>query len=298
MTVCPNCGNEAQDTAVFCDQCGTRLKEPEVVATAVAESAQPVEPEGVRCAACGYPNVPGELFCENCGVPLEALEPEPAVATEPAEAVPAAETVETPVEAPPAAEIAETLAEAPPAAETVETPVKTAPAEPAEAAEMPVAPEVAVEAPAPVGATCPACGASVGADDEFCDDCGAALKEAEAPAVEAEVVPAVAGPRLVVADTGAEIPLPAGDEVLIGREDPISGIFPDIDLTPHGGEEGGVSRKHVRIRAQDGRYTVEDLNSTNFTFVNRQRLAPGSPQPVKDGDELRLGRVRLVFKSQ
>jgi len=145
---------------------------------------------------------------------------------------------------------------------------------------------------------CPACGAPVGADDEFCDNCGAALKEAAAPAVEAEVVPAVAGPRLVVADTGAEIPLPAGDEVLIGREDPISGIFPDIDLTPHGGEEGGVSRKHVRIRAQDGGYTVEDLNSTNFTFVNRQRLTPGSPQPVKDGDELRLGRVRLVFKSQ
>lgn len=291
MTVCPNCGNEAQDTAVFCDQCGTRLKEPEATAATVAEAEAPApepapdvaEPEGVRCAACGYPNVPGELFCENCGVPLEALEPEPAVAAEPAEAEPAAETMETPVEAPPAAETVETLAE-------------TASAEPAEVTETPAAPEMAVEAPAPVGATCPACGASVGAGDEFCDNCGAALKEAEAPAIEAEVIPAVAGPRLVVADTGAEIPLPAGDEILIGREDPISGIFPDIDLTPHGGEEGGVSRKHVRVRAQDGRYTVEDLNSTNFTFVNHQRLSPGSPQPVKDGDELRLGRVRLVFR--
>ena len=283
MVVCPNCGNEAQDTAVFCDQCGTRLKEPEAAAATVAEAEAPApapapdvaEPEGVRCAACGYPNVPGELFCENCGVPLEALEPEPAVAVaaEPIEEAPAPQAEAVPAEA----------VEAAPATPEAEAPESTAPPLPS--------------TPAPLQA-CPACGAPVGADDEFCDNCGAALKEAAAPAVEAEVVPAVAGPRLVVADTGAEIPLPAGDEVLIGREDPISGIFPDIDLTPHGGEEGGVSRKHVRIRAQDGGYTVEDLNSTNFTFVNRQRLTPGSPQPVKDGDELRLGRVRLVFKSQ
>lgn len=275
MIVCPNCGNEAQDTAVFCDQCGTRLKEPESIATAVAEVAEPARAEGVRCAACGYPNVPGELFCENCGVALDALEPEPAVPAETAEAAPAAETVETPTEA--------------------------APAEPAEAA-APAAPETTVEVPAAVGATCPACGAAVGVDDEFCDNCGAALKEVAAPPAEAEVAPtpapAGAGPHLVVADTGAEIPLPAGAEILVGREDPISGIFPDIDLTPHGGEDGGVSRKHLRIRAQDGGYTVEDLDSTNFTFVNHQRLTPGSPQPVKDGDELRLGRVRLLFKSQ
>lgn len=278
MTVCPNCGNEAQDTAVFCDQCGTRLKEPEIAAAAVAETAPPApdvaEPEGVRCAACGYPNVPGELFCENCGVPLEAPEPEPAVAV-------AAEPV---VEAPaPAAEaVPAEVVETAPATLVAEEPETTAPALPS------------TPAPSPA---CPACGASVGVDDEFCDNCGAALKEAEAPAVEVEAVPAVAGPRLVVADTGAEIPLPAGDEILVGREDPISGIFPDIDLTPHGGEEGGVSRKHVRIRARNGVYTVEDLNSTNFTFLNRQRLTPASPQPVGDGDELRLGRVRLVFKS-
>lgn len=159
--------------------------------------------------------------------------------------------------------------------------------------------------------TCPACGATVGADDEFCDNCGAVLTSTatEAPEVESEVVtgpteveakpgPAVGGPHLVVADSGAEIPLPAEDEILIGREDPVSSVFPDVDLTPHGGEEGGVSRKHAKIEAQGGKYTVQDLDSTNFTFVNRQRLTPFTPEPIQDGDELRLGRVTLVFRAQ
>ena len=115
--------------------------------------------------------------------------------------------------------------------------------------------------------------------------------------MEAEPGPAVAGPRLVVADTGAEIPLPSESEILVGREDPVSDIFPDIDLTPHGGEEGGVSRKHLKIEVQDSQYTVQDLDSTNFTLLNQQRLTPFSPQPIQDGDELRLGRVRLLFKA-
>jgi hypothetical protein len=212
------------------------------------------------------------LFCENCGVALEALEPEPAALAEP-------------------------TGVASPAVEVIEAPVKAAP-------------EGVVDMPAPTGSTCPACGVSVGADDDFCDNCGATLKATEAPAAQPQMAPihqptlgqaqdvVAEGPRLVVADTGAEIPLPAGGEILVGRVDPVSGVFPDIDLTPHGGEEGGVSRKHLRIRTQNGGYTVEDLNSTNFTWVNHHRLTPGASQPVEDGDELRLGRVRLLFKTQ
>jgi pSer/pThr/pTyr-binding forkhead associated (FHA) protein len=90
--------------------------------------------------------------------------------------------------------------------------------------------------------------------------------------------------------------LPAKDEILLGREDPVSGIFPDIDLTPHGGEEGGVSRRHARIVLEGGTFYIVDLNSTNLTYVNRQRLAPDTRQPLKDGDDIRCGRVSLVFK--
>ncbi|MGB9776673.1 MAG: FHA domain-containing protein, partial [Anaerolineae bacterium] len=106
---------------------------------------------------------------------------------------------------------------------------------------------------------------------------------------------AVSG-RLIVQATNAVLPFPPGkSEILIGREDPVSNVFPDIDLTPHGGDEGGVSRRHARIFAQGNQVFIEDLNSTNYTYVNQQKLMPGQPYPLKDGDEVRLGKVRLTY---
>jgi pSer/pThr/pTyr-binding forkhead associated (FHA) protein len=118
----------------------------------------------------------------------------------------------------------------------------------------------------------------------------------EAAAVVAPA-PVAAGPRLVLVDSGAEIPLPAGEEILVGREDPVSGVYPDIDLTPHGGEQAGVSRKHARFIVEGGSYFIEDLDSTNFTFLNKQKLAAKARQPVGDGDEIRFGRIAVVLKT-
>ena len=96
--------------------------------------------------------------------------------------------------------------------------------------------------------------------------------------------------------TNASLLFPPGKtEIIVGREDPVSGVFPDIDLTDHGGDEGGVSRRHARIFVQGDQVFIEDLNSTNYTYVNQQRLTPGQPQPLNDGDEVRLGRVKLNF---
>jgi len=100
----------------------------------------------------------------------------------------------------------------------------------------------------------------------------------------------------VVADSGIEIPLRPGQETLVGREDPHSGVYPDIDLAPHGGEQGGVSRRHFKITLSGRGYVIEDLNSTNFTLLNRQRLQPGVLATLSDGDEIRAGRVRLIFR--
>ena len=120
-----------------------------------------------------------------------------------------------------------------------------------------------------------------------------------APVAEQVMAPAPAGlhARLLVEADNQEFDLSGKDNVVIGREDPASNIYPDIDLTPHGGEEGGVSRKHARIFVQNGQYMVEDQDSTNFTFVNRQRLAARTPTPLSDNDEVRLGRVLLRFKT-
>jgi pSer/pThr/pTyr-binding forkhead associated (FHA) protein len=101
-------------------------------------------------------------------------------------------------------------------------------------------------------------------------------------------------PRLVAA-SGAQFDLTGKVEALIGREDPISGIFPQVDLTPHGGEAGGVSRRHAKISLRGSQWVIEDLNSTNFTFVNNQKVKPGTPQTLNNGDQIRMGRVVLAF---
>jgi pSer/pThr/pTyr-binding forkhead associated (FHA) protein len=127
-----------------------------------------------------------------------------------------------------------------------------------------------------------------------------AATDTAAPAPAASSAPAVApaalNARLIVESDNQEFDLSGKDNVLIGREDAVSNIFPDVDLTPHGGEEGGVSRMHARIFTENGQYMIEDENSTNFTFLNRQKLAPKTPTPLHDNDEIKLGRVLLRFK--
>jgi pSer/pThr/pTyr-binding forkhead associated (FHA) protein len=62
-------------------------------------------------------------------------------------------------------------------------------------------------------------------------------------------------------------------------------------------QEAKVSRRHARVIFRDGKYFLEDLGSTNGTFVNRgRRLLPGTPQPLVDGDEIIVGKTFLRFR--
>lgn len=93
---------------------------------------------------------------------------------------------------------------------------------------------------------------------------------------------------------GKEFPL-AGGETNIGRWDADSGIFPDVDLDQDD-PEAKVSRRHARIVVQNGQYFIEDLGSTNGTFVNRgRRLLPGHRQMLQSGDEIIVGKTFLKF---
>lgn len=319
--ICPGCGAGNVPGEAFCDYCGTPLEAPvptaqevpelepvsreaELEVTTVpavppaeepaplAEEPPTAEVEELTCPACGEAVTAGEAFCANCGATLVAAPPEPV-----AEDAPEPEPVLKPE--PVAEEAVPVEPEPAPIAEEAPSEPEPAP-EPALVTE--VAPPEPEPAPAPAEATtCPACGSEVEAGDAFCSSCGFALQTAPAKAVPPEVplapAPAPAGLRLVVVDSGAEIPLPSGDEIVVGREDPVSGIYPDVDLTPHGGEEGGVSRQHARIVVEGGSYFVEDLDSTNFTFVNKQKLTPKVRQKVGDGDEIRFGRVTVLFRT-
>ncbi len=85
------------------------------------------------------------------------------------------------------------------------------------------------------------------------------------------------------------------DEAQIGRWDADGGVFPDVDLDADD-PEAKVSRRHARITLRNDEYFIEDLGSTNGTFVNRgRRLLPGDRQPLRDGDEIIVGKTFLRF---
>jgi hypothetical protein len=84
-------------------------------------------------------------------------------------------------------------------------------------------------------------------------------------------------------------------ESQIGRWDADGGVFPDVDLDADD-PEAKVSRRHARITLRNGEYFVEDLGSTNGTFLNRgKRLLPGQPQPLRESDEIIVGKTFLRF---
>ena len=87
----------------------------------------------------------------------------------------------------------------------------------------------------------------------------------------------------------------SAEESYIGRWDADNGIFPDVDLDAHD-PDAKVSRRHARIVYRNNVYMIEDLGSTNGTFLNRgRRLLPGSPQVLTEGDEIIVGKTFLRF---
>ena len=94
---------------------------------------------------------------------------------------------------------------------------------------------------------------------------------------------------------GKQFPLSEKD-ANIGRWDADGGVFPDVDLDADD-PEAKVSRRHARISLRNGQYLIEDLGSTNGTFVNRgHRLVPGHRHPLRDGDEIIVGKTFLRFR--
>ncbi|MDZ4766744.1 MAG: FHA domain-containing protein [Chloroflexota bacterium] len=102
-----------------------------------------------------------------------------------------------------------------------------------------------------------------------------------------------------VRETGAEFVFDASGmtQIIIGRLDHDTGEKPDVDLTAHGAVDLGVSRKHVTIlRKEEGSLTIIDRAAQNGTFLNGNRLVANQARILRDGDELRLGKLVLLVR--
>ena len=102
--------------------------------------------------------------------------------------------------------------------------------------------------------------------------------------------------RLNIGDHQREVEMPLNKAIHMGRLDPASDVFPEVDLSNDDGLEKGVSRRHARILKREGTVVVEDLGSINGTFINGKRLAPYLPEMLSDGDSLQLGRLLIEIK--
>lgn len=88
----------------------------------------------------------------------------------------------------------------------------------------------------------------------------------------------------------------SGEEILVGRYDPVTEIQPEVDLTDLDTKRS-VSRRHARLSRRKGTwYVSEEVGALNGTFVNGVKLLAGRGAPISDGDTLSFGMVRLVYK--
>lgn len=94
---------------------------------------------------------------------------------------------------------------------------------------------------------------------------------------------------------GAEQPLVIQIETqaVLGRYTPDSNSQPRIDLTPYNAFEKGVSRMHAMLRRTTNGLNIEDMASSNGTFVNDSRLQPYTATPIRSGDKVRLSQIEM-----
>ena len=97
------------------------------------------------------------------------------------------------------------------------------------------------------------------------------------------------GPRLELAATGSIFKL--GDRVVVGREDPRLEI--DLEGYP---DAKFISHHHAQLTRVNDQQYVEDLGSSNGTYVNDRKLASGQIEPLAAGDVIRFGKLEMIYR--
>jgi predicted component of type VI protein secretion system len=230
----------------------------------------------IKCSECGYENMDGLDYCDGCGARLEsAAHGAGGAAAQPV----APQSSTTPVAPEPVGANEMAAAEASAAA-----------AEPGTSATAAAPSGVSTE-PSPSNAhiaVVPEPSAANANTGEMAASTAVAVSAAEVSAAPFKAkLSIIRGGR-----RGQEFELESGNN-LVGRWDPETGAFPEVDLDADDAE-AKVSRKHALIRIESSKVTIEDIGSLNGTYVNRQpRLQPGTPLDLKDGDEIIIGKTFL-----
>ncbi len=97
---------------------------------------------------------------------------------------------------------------------------------------------------------------------------------------------------LVVLGQDQPILIRGSSKVILGRYSP-GDTAPSVDLSAYNAALLGVSRPHATISRPDDVYLLQDLGSTNGTWVNEVKLAANTPQALKNGDLVRLGQLAM-----
>lgn len=109
-----------------------------------------------------------------------------------------------------------------------------------------------------------------------------------------------AQPWRVIFQTMAPDPKAVGVDVqgiaVVGRSDPDGEVVPDLDLAPFGAHNCGVSRRHAILLPNPDGLCLIDLDSTNGTWINGVYLQPGQKYPLRMGDRVEFGRLRLTVR--
>jgi pSer/pThr/pTyr-binding forkhead associated (FHA) protein len=154
--------------------------------------------------------------------------------------------------------------------------------------------------------TCVRCGHENESGVERCVKCSAPLPVPEATTREMTTPSAPAsasdngsdqpGEAIVLYFLGSQEPLTVQPraEIIIGRS--VMGESESVlDLTPYGADEKGVSRKHAKIIYKEGKYHLVDLESTNGTWVNEQKLTATEVRMLHSTDMIRFGNLSMFI---
>ncbi len=152
---------------------------------------------------------------------------------------------------------------------------------------------------------CNQCGNSNPPGSRFCAACGQSLDAPRATTEDTKLIPVTNTETIeeeAAAVTSTEVP--AGQGVLVVKRGPnagsrfvlegtavTAGRSPDSDIFL---DDVTVSRRHASFVPAGSSYEVRDVGSLNGTYLNRERIESA---PLSNGDEVQIGKFRLVFLS-